>query len=365
MGNKIIRERKEKKKKKKRKKDESAYTTTLKNKGKKRKIFLFFIILLIFLLFLPVYMANAARMVGMLPQELQQTMFFEAVKEGSTELVKNIMTRRTITAATVDAHGYCGLHYAAQHGFAELVRVFLDDLRVDVNLKSLEGLTPLSLACIHGRGAVVSLLLAHHGIDVNTQSGVGNTPLHLSCGLNWTEVTTLLLAFPAIQTDLQDNFKRTPLWMACNVGNLTIVRHLMLSRKDLSVGTVSDGNPATDALGVAIFMGHSEIADLVERYTDDPERARRKINHDLGVYDANSANVFASIVFLSDGLLAAKPAPFTEEDRGAARFFEIAQKLPLDLQMILARRTVGSMRDFVLSKYAEPAYVDLARSHHN
>jgi len=60
---------------------------------------------------------------------------------------------------------------------------------------------------------------------------------------------------------------------------------------------------------------------------------------ELGWYDELAAEVFALIVFLSDGLLEIRIE--NEANRAPARFFRIARKLPLELQMLLCSRVAG------------------------
>ena len=45
----------------------------------------------------------------------------------------------------------------------------------------------------------------------------------------------------------------------------------------------------------------------------------------------------------------------------APRFFTIAKRLPMELQMILCRRAVGSMKQSILRKDSEAAFKSLAR----
>jgi len=59
------------------------------------------------------------------------------------------------------------------------------------------------------------------------------------------------------------------------------------------------------------------------------------------VLDNLAAEVFAVIVFLCDGLLQIKTST-NPPAGGATRFFVIATRLPLEVQMILCRRAVGS-----------------------
>jgi len=64
------------------------------------------------------------------------------------------------------------------------------------------------------------------------------------------------------------------------------------------------------------------------------------------------------VVFVSDGLLQVKdtitPSP-------TARFFSIARRLPLELQMVLCFRQVGSDKEIIRGKASEAAFKELAR----
>ena len=82
--------------------------------------------------------------------------------------------------------------------------------------------------------------------------------------------------------------------------------------------------------------------------------------------DDLAAEVFALTVFLCDDLLHLKPTshPAATPDHATdpTRFFAIVSKLPMELQMILCHRVVGSMKQNILRKDSEAAFKSLARS---
>jgi len=81
----------------------------------------------------------------------------------------------------------------------------------------------------------------------------------------------------------------------------------------------------------------------------------------LRLLDELAAEVFALIVFLCDDLLQLKPAfAATFSPPGAFRFLTIAAKLPMELQMVLCRRAVGSTKQNILRKDSEAAFKSLA-----
>ena len=79
-----------------------------------------------------------------------------------------------------------------------------------------------------------------------------------------------------------------------------------------------------------------------------------------------AAEVFALTVFLCGGLLQLRPAPlasitFNLVEAEAHRFFAIAKRLSVELQMILCHGVVGSGMDCILSKDSEAAFKNRAK----
>jgi len=124
----------------------------------------------------------------------------------------------------------------------------------------------------------------------------------------------------------------------------------------MDLGTPGDVGK-TDAIGVAKEWGHAKVVTLLERFKENPGGTRHVMRVDLGWYGALAAEIFALMVFVSDGLLQfndTTPSP-------AARFFDIAKLLPLELQMLLCFRQVGSAKEIIRGKESEVAFKELAR----
>ena len=97
----------------------------------------------------------------------------------------------------------------------------------------------------------------------------------------------------------------------------------------------------------------------LERFLRDPVLTHHVIRVRLEVLDGVAAKIFALTVFLCDDLLQLKPA--SHPAAAATRFFTIASKLPMELQMILCHRAVRPKRQSILHKESEPAFKFLAR----
>ena len=102
----------------------------------------------------------------------------------------------------------------------------------------------------------------------------------------------------------------------------------------------------------------SEVATLLERFKSDAAQTRHAMRLDIGWYDDAAAEMFALVVFVSDGLLQVKDTTTTP----AARYFNIARCLPLELQMVLCSRLVGSSKEIIQGKESEVAFKSLAES---
>ena len=118
------------------------------------------------------------------------------------------------------------------------------------------------------------------------------------------------------------------------------------------------GDAKTDAIGEANKRGHTEVMTLLERFKENPEEPRHAMGLEVGWYDEAAAEVFALVVFVSDGLLGTRDQGTTPP---RTRFFAIATQLPLELQMILCYRVVGLAKGIIPGKDSEAAFRNLAK----
>ena len=102
------------------------------------------------------------------------------------------------------------------------------------------------------------------------------------------------------------------------------------------------------------------IASLLESFTADPVETQYELRVELGLPESRASQVFALIIFLCDDLLNIKERE-RETQTAAGRFFAIAAILPMELQMMLCHRVVGSKRQNILSRDSERSFKKLAR----
>ena len=237
---------------------------------------------------------------------------------------------------------------------AEMIR---QDPVFDVNMK-LDGLgqTLLHSACFDGeRSAVIPLLLAHPGIDVNVKSRYGVTPFYYACELGSPSCVREMLKDSRVKVNEPNNDGETPLWCAAVDGHLDVIRWWIASGREMDLGI--PGDVRTDAIGAANRYGETEVETLLERFKSDPSQTKHATRVEIGWYDEAAAEIFALVVFVSDGLLQINdttPSP-------AARVFSIAAQLPLELQMVLCYRVANSPKEIIPGKESEEAFKELAK----
>ena len=116
------------------------------------------------------------------------------------------------------------------------------------------------------------------------------------------------------------------------------------------------------ALEIATKEKNTKVVLVLERFMANHAHTRHEVRVKLGVLEELAAEVFALTVFLCDDLLQLKPASHPAVAGAAAtRFFSIAKRLPMELQMILCHRAVGSAKQNILQKDSEAAFKSLAR----
>ena len=227
----------------------------------------------------------------------------------------------------------------------------------NVNKDHRGGLTLFHCACYENhRSAVIPLLLAHPDIDVSVKSKYGETPFYWACGGRPSCVREMLKDFRVKLND-PANDGSTPLWSATRFVLLDIMKWWIGSGREIDLGKPGDVDK-TDAIEVAKNWGRTEMATLLQRFKNDPAKTRHAVRLEIGWYDEAAAEIFALVVFVSDGLLQINE---TTTATPAARFINIARRLPLELQMLLCHRVVGSSKEINSGQDSEVAFKSLAK----
>jgi len=259
---------------------------------------------------------------------------------------------------SLPVHPSC-LYFASEDDNVEEVkRILRKNPNLDVNWKneSRNDFTALIRACDEGHDSIVSIFLAHPAIDVNLKSVFGETPFAKACGEGHTSCVRLLLKDSRVEVNEPGITGRTPLWDAAGNGHVDVMKWWIASGREIDLGT--PGHVDTDVIGEAKYQGDTKVVAVLERFPGNPEETRHKVRLEIEWYNEAAAEMFALVVFVSDELLQIKdtiPTP-------AARFFNIARRLPLELQMVLCHRVVGSPKEIIRAQDREVAFKSLAES---
>jgi len=251
------------------------------------------------------------------------------------------------------------LWYAAAGGKeAEVKEILLATPALDVNWRNYQRLDQSTLhkACFNGNDST-SLLLAHPDINVNVEDTHGATPFHWACGYGKISIFRLLLADSRVNVLKPDKLYggRAPLWKAASNGHLGVIKWWIASGKEMDLG--KPGNFSTDTIIMARLKKALEVVSLLERFQENPEDTRHEIRRELGWYDEAAAEIFGLVVFLCDGLLEIKGNVEDEEDSvKIMEFFRITSQLPMERQMVLCHRVVGSMKNNIAGEVREAAF---------
>ena len=229
----------------------------------------------------------------------------------------------------------------------ELAELMRQDPGFNVNKQDGDGWTLLHSACWEdSRSAVIPLLLAHPDIDVNVKSNGGCTPFFSACG-GRPSCAREMLKDSRVKVNEPNNSGPTPLWRAAYEGHFDVIKWWIASGREMDLGIPGDVD-WTDAIGGAKESNKTEVVTLLERFKENPVKTRHAVRLELG--DELAAEMFALVVFVSDGLLqvndTATPSP-------ATKFFNIARSLPLELQMVLCVPSLGGIRQGYYSRQGE------------
>jgi len=247
---------------------------------------------------------------------------------------------------------------AAKNGqLSYLQEILRDNPVINVNWGNRTGWTALHFACHKGYGPILALLLAHPDIDVNLKTDSGFTPFMHSFANGKTSPVRLMLKDSRVQVNEPHSDGYGPLRCAASAGFLDVIKWWIVSGREMDLG--KPGDDRTDAIWAAKKDGKTGVVTLLERFKENPEKTRQQVRMEVGWHDEAAAEIFALVVFVSDGLLQVKdsttPLP-------AARFFNISRSLPLELQMVLCYRVVGSGKEIIPGKDSEVAFKELAET---
>lgn len=145
-----------------------------------------------------------------------------------------------------------------------------------------------------------------------------------------------------------------------------MMRWLIASEIDFAIDLLlEDSNPNRHLAKAVLGYPNSETSQLVRNFLKEPALTRFEVRGSLFLQQTVVSQLFALVVFVSDGLLKIKEEEeelaFSPPEANSIRFLKIAISLPMEVQMLLCHRTCESTRSVILSKDSELAFRSLTR----
>ena len=254
------------------------------------------------------------------PPSAKEAELLSAAMSGSFPVVKEILeTHPNINVNVVDVadHSNSPLHYAAYVGSSAIVSLLMSHPRIEVNLKNDYGRAPFQAACVNGTTACAKLLLNDSRVkDLVSLDQDGHTPLYWVANFDYVEILEYWIA---TGSEMNANLKA----------------HIPAA-----------GDPDRS----------SKVTQLLEKMVEDPARTVEEVRRKIHYYDERAAGLFALVIFTCDDFFHVRTS--TRE----ARFFRMASQLPMELQMLLCFRVVGSKKMLIASQERERAFADIQKS---
>jgi len=259
------------------------------------------------------------------------------------------------------------LHQAAKTGnLGQVKRILRDHPETDVNWESdYFDLTALDWACIRGHASVVSTLLAHPTIHVNTKGRVGWTALWYAAYRGPVTCLRLLLEDPRVDVNSHTRCGETALIQATSCGRLDSVRWMIASGRNFDLGKRGRKDDAIASAKVESWesddtkKAKDAIVSLLKRWKKDPAQTRFEVKVGLGFQEEMGAEVFGLAQFLCEGLVRLHRRGGKALEPGK-RFFKIAKRLPIELQMKLCHVAMGSTKEYIADEASRAAFASVA-----
>ncbi len=137
---------------------------------------------------------------------------------------------------SVDSAGYTPLHYAAERGHLDTVKVLIEQ-QARLDIQDASGETPLHKAVKNGHERVVALLLEKKAACNIACNGTEMTPLHYAAQGGYQAIVALLMRHGADKEALNGAHK-TPFYCAAETGHEAVVQ--LLLQRGATVTVVGD-----------------------------------------------------------------------------------------------------------------------------
>merc|ERR1719310_266878 len=163
------------------------------------------------------------------------------------------------------------LHWAAQDGLVRFTMKLLA-LGATANAADVCGATPLMIAAYNGHVGICEALLKERSTDVRQGNGFLNTAAHYAAQRGQAGCIDVLVKAKA-EVDCVDKHGDSPLAWAARNGHIEAVHKLIELRAD----PLNDNNASEDPIELALAMGHTAVAAVLEDSVEDKDQLANSI----------------------------------------------------------------------------------------
>ena len=275
-------------------------------------------------------------------------------------------------------HEWSPIKLAYNRGRLEIIELLLSDKRIDVN-HVVNGQSLLFLACLTSDFEMTKKLLRIPEIDVNAISEDGSTALFMACQIGKADIMTLILTHPKTEPNKPMLDNQTPLSVLLEKNHSQALEAFLALadnvdtealidvEKGEEMGVPGDYNHTIKSLNkrfvlpreVGLVFGSHESVYVFDEFVNDRRSARARFLKHWKLYYVFSPRAFSLVVMLCDDYftLTQLESPDISDIK---RFFNIAKRLPIEMQMTLCNRIFGLSDDLITKAALEKALRHLA-----
>lgn len=183
--------------------------------------------------------------------------FLRAVRAKELDRAVELLKAKPALLNTVEAGGYCALHFAAFNGDIRMLEMLLSH-KPEVDLLNYDENSPLVMA-VKGNQHEAIRLLVKSGADINKASSTGATAIHYAASMGFVDCMRLLASLGAATT-FEPSVAGSLLHWACHSGDVNTVGTVLY---DFAIPIDTADKHGGSALLTALFMKKSEVVQFL------------------------------------------------------------------------------------------------------
>lgn len=229
---------------------------------------------------------SAVTLAQLVLSEVNQSTFNSFAKDGNVDGIRNAIhdfsngNARSSFVNQGDHWEKSAVHYAAEHGHADVVKVLKKDFKADMDKVDYRGRTALHLAAQKGYIDAVKELINQSPNIINIKDKEGRNALHAAAESGNFQVIKYLVGDSKLAIDSQTGTGKTALMIASERGHIDFVNYMV--GKFHADMNFKDSPAGMTAMMMAAKIGHLPIVQAL--YKHDSESAFTRDNHNRNVF---------------------------------------------------------------------------------